>query len=403
MKRIPRWARRLAASLGVLVLVVIALGAGAWADQNYPEYVPVLGGGSRAQLDEAAQQQALRVIEANYWNQHLNANQLSNGSINGMVDSLGDPYTRYLTPAQYRAEQQSYQGAHQAAIGVYLVFENGRPVITGVLPNSPAQKAGVEAGDVILEIDGRDTNGLNADQTSAMIDGAPQSQVKLQVRRGTGSLALTVQRGNFVSPTVVSTKLPGNILYVRIYEFGDTTAQEFRRQLKAGLPARGVILDLREDGGGYVSAAVSVVSQFVQQGEVFSIRGRSGSSTTDVSGNPLAPSIPLAILVDGNTASASEIVSGSLQAHGRATLVGVKTFGKGSVQVDFPLSNGGDLHLTVEHWYLPNGKSVDKGVGLQPNQRVSLPLPQDMYDVATPQRGGAMDPELQAAQRLLGG
>ncbi|MFZ0215843.1 MAG: S41 family peptidase [Candidatus Dormiibacterota bacterium] len=401
MTRIPRWARRLVASLALILLVVVAFGAGTWADQSFPEYVPVFGGQSRAQLDEGAQQQALRVIEAHYWNQQLNGNQLSNGSIDGMVQSLGDPYTRYLTPTQYRAEQQGYQGAHQAAIGVYLVFENGRPVVTGVLPNSPAQKAGVEASDVILQIDGKDTNGLSLDQTSALIDGAAQSAVTLQVQRGTSTLALTMRRGSFVSPTVVSAKLPGDILYLRIYQFGNTTAQEFQQQLKAGLPAKGVILDLREDGGGYVSAATSVVSQFLSSGEVFETKGRDGTQVTRVNGNPLAPNVPLAILVDGNTASASEITSGSLQAHGRATLVGVKTFGKGSVQIDFPLTNGGDLHLTVQHWYLPNGKSVDKGVGLEPQHNVALPAPQDMYDVATPQRGGAMDPQLQAALQVL--
>jgi carboxyl-terminal processing protease len=221
------------------------------------------------------------------------------------------------------------------------------------------------------------------------------------VQRGTSTLALTMRRGSFVSPTVVSAKLPGDILYLRIYQFGDTTAQEFQQQLKAGLPAKGVILDLREDGGGYVSAATAVVSQFLPSGEVFETKGRDGTEVTRVNGNPLAPNVPLAILVDGNTASASEITSGSLQAHGRATLVGVKTFGKGSVQIDFPLTNGGDLHLTVQHWFLPNGKSVDKGVGLEPQKNVALPAPQDMYDVATPRRGGAVDPQLQAALQVL--
>jgi carboxyl-terminal processing protease len=212
-----------------------------------------------------------------------------------------------------------------------------------------------------------------------------------------------VQRENFQSPTVQSLRLDQDILYMRIYQFGDSTQQEFDAQLKVGMPgAKGVILDLRDDGGGFVSAAAAVISRFVASGEAFEQRGRNGEvDRTTVDGNDPAAQVPLVVLVNQNTASASEIVSGSLQAHGRARLVGTKTFGKGSVQIDYQLDNGGDLHLTVAHWFLPNGRTIDK-LGLTPDVPVTLPDPQGMFDVVQPARGHAGDAQLDTALQLLG-
>jgi carboxyl-terminal processing protease len=395
------WARRVLAGLVVLLLLCAAYVAGVYTDQQFPEVVPVIGGGqSRSQLDEPAQQEALRIIEAHYWTEHVDGQALTNGSIQGMVGALNDPFTAYLTPAAYRAEQQDYAGQHSKQIGVFIDYSQATPVVTGIVPGSPAQKAGIEAGDQVLEVDGRSTKGVSADTVGNWIDGSG-AQVSLLLQRGTQQLTVPVTPGAFTSPTVVSTKLPGDILYMRIYEFGDSTAQEFTQQLRAGLPAKGIILDLRGNGGGYVSAAVAVVSSFVKKGEVFSTEGRGQTQRTDVNGNVIAASTPLVVLVDQNTASASEITSGSLLVHGRAKLVGEKTYGKGSEQEDFPLSNGGDLHLTVMHWYLPNGKWIGNHKGIEPNRVVALPQVWDMYDVATPLRSDAPDTQLQAALALL--
>lgn len=400
----PRWARRALAALGGVLVLFVVFGAGAYTDQQFPEVVPVIGGGqSRTQLDDPAQQQAQRVIEAHYWSPKVDGPALTNGSIQGMVEALHDPFTSYLTPAQYRAEQQGYAGQHQAQIGVYLDYAGATPVVTGISPDSPAQKAGIEAGDAILSVDGRATTGVSETTVGSWIDGAPGTPVQLTLQRGAGQLTASVTPGAFTSPTVVSTKLPGDILYLRVYQFGDTTAQEFTQQLRAGLPAKGIVLDLRGNGGGYVSAAVAVVSSFVAKGEVFSTKGRGVVQRTEVTGKAIAGSTPLVVLVDQNTASASEITSGSLLVHGRARLVGERTYGKGSEQEDYPLSNGGDLHLTVMHWYLPNGRWIGNHKGIEPNQVVALAQPWDMYDVATPQRSGAQDAQLQAALTLLGG
>jgi carboxyl-terminal processing protease len=163
----------------------------------------------------------------------------------------------------------------------------------------------------------------------------------------------------------------------------------------------GIVLDLRGDPGGFITAADDVISQFVSSGETFELRDRSGKvERHDVGSKHAAPTVPLVVLVDANSASASEIVAGSLQVHKRAKLVGVTTFGKGSVQQDFELTNGADIHLTVKRWYLPNGQTIDHK-GLQPDIAVTLASPTDVYDVASPAQGFAKDTQLTAALTLL--
>jgi carboxyl-terminal processing protease len=163
-----------------------------------------------------------------------------------------------------------------------------------------------------------------------------------------------------------------------------------------------MVLDLRDDPGGFTSAAVDVISQFVTSGEAFETRGRNGTDHTMVGSEHEAPTIPLIVLVNANSASASEIVAGSLQVHHRTRLVGTVTFGKGSVQTDFPLKDGSDLHLTIERWYLPNGQTIDKK-GLTPDVTVTLANASDEYDVTQPSLGYAKDSQLNEALALLSG
>jgi carboxyl-terminal processing protease len=321
-----------------------------------------------------------------------------------MVQGLGDPYSTYLSPDEYRGQQDQYAGRHMGMIGILVNYVNGFPVVGGVLPNSPALRAGLQTDDVILSVAGKSTQGLTQDQTSVLIRGPAGTVVTMRVRHGaTGpERDVSVTREDFQSPTVQSLRLEHDILYLRIYQFGDATQQEFDAQLRAGLPgARGIILDLRDNGGGFVSAAAAVISRFVASGEAFEQRARDGEvDRTTVDGDDPAAQLPLVVLVNENTASASEIVSGSLQAHGRARLVGAKTFGKGSVQVDYHLDNGGDLHLTVAHWFLPNGRTIDKQ-GLTPDVPVTLPDKQAMFDVVEPARSHAGDTQLNRALELL--
>ena len=389
-----------------LLLLAGSFTGGVWVDQTYPEQVPLLepGTGQRRDLDQASLDEAMRVIQAHYYDPKLDYQKLSRGSVRGLVQSLGDPYTEYLDPQQVKGQQDFYAGRHAGMIGIYVNYRDDYPVISGVLPNSPALKAGLQTDDVILRIGSTDAHGLKSEQTSALIRGPSGSKVTLRVRRGSQELEAVVVRADFQSPSVESVRLEADVLYLRIYDFGDATQREFDAQLSSGLPgARGAVLDLRDNGGGFVNAATAVISRFLASGEAFEERGRAGQvNRTDVTGSHPAAKLPLVVLVNGNTASASEIVSGSLQAHSRARLVGTKTFGKGSVQVDYRLSDGGDLHLTVEHWFLPNGHSVDK-VGLTPDVGVDLTNKAGMFDVVQPARGHAGDTQLNRALQVLAG
>jgi carboxyl-terminal processing protease len=276
-------------------------------------------------------------------------------------------------------------------------------VITGTVSGSPAALAGLKAGDQITKVGDKDMKGVTADQATPLIQGPDGTQVTLTIQRGNQTLTVTITRAVIEIPTVRSSVVGNRIFYLRIYQFGSKTSADFASALKTGLPgANGVILDLRGDPGGFVSAADDVISQFVSSGETFETRGRGSLSRHQVGGTHLAPAVPLVVLVDANTASAAEIVAGSLQVHHRAKLVGTKTYGKGSVQQDFRLKDGSDLHLTVERWYLPNGQTIDHK-GLEPDTTVALANPGDMFDVVQSTSGYAKDAQLNAGLALLAG
>ena len=389
----------------LLVGVLLGAGGGIFADQAYPDYVPAIGlPHGRGHLDEATLSQALRVIEAHYYDPKLDYHKLSNGTVQGLVQALGDPYTSYLSADQFKNQQDSYAGRHTGVIGIYVSFDGAYPTVSGLVPGSPAQKAGLRTGDVILTIDGKDAKGLTADQTAVLIRGPVGTAVLLGLRRGEQELSVSVQRGSFASPMVISLRLDSEILYVRVYQFGTDTQSEFDAQLTADLPgARGVVLDLRDNPGGYIDAATAMISRFLADGEAYELRDRTGAvERKNVSGDHPAASIPVVVLVNGSTASAAEIVSGSLQARHRAQLLGAKTFGKGSVQVDYQLGDGSDLHLTIQHWFLPDGRQIDK-VGLQPDVPVDLASKSDMFDVVQPALGHANDTQLNRALAILEG
>jgi len=385
--------------------VLVSFAAGAWIERSFAGVLPLPPGPSAGdQLDQSKVRQAARIIQTDYYGGQVSGSLLSQGSVRGMVDSLDDPFSQYLTPEQFRSQQDALAGRHDGAIGLTVAFEQGYPVVAGLLPNSPALRAGLQADDVILRIDGTDAHGLTPDRASALIGGADGSQVRLLVGRGAGQLEVPVTRERFQSPTVESIRLPGDLLYLRVYQFGDGTQHEFDSRLEAGRAgARGAVLDLRGNGGGRVSAAIALVSRFVAAGEVFEERGRDGrTERVSVDGDHPASTIPVAVLVDGRSASASEIVAGSLQTHGRGTLIGSRTFGKGSVQVSYELRDGSAVSLTVQHWYLPDGRSIN-GSGLAPDVAVDLPRQTAMFDVVQPARGYAADTQLNQAIAVLRG
>jgi carboxyl-terminal processing protease len=395
-----RAALRGGAILGVLIVVFVA---GVYTDQAYPEYLPYFGHRSVNGVDLTELQQAVRLVQADYVDASVDTKKLSNGTVQGLISALGDPFSAYLDPDQYKKLQQSYQGRY-SGIGIYLSFSASYPIITGTVPGSPAAAAGLQAGDLIVKVGDKDMKGVTSDQATTLIQGPDGTKVTLEVSRGGQLLTKTLTRSEIHVPTVRSAVIANHVLYVRIYQFGTDTSTEFSSALSNGLPgAVGIVLDLRGDPGGFISAADDVISQFVSSGETFELRDRNGKvDSHKVSGQHAAPTLPLVVLVDANSASASEIVAGSLQVHHRAKLVGTVTFGKGSVQQDFELTNGSDIHLTVKRWYLPNGQTIDHK-GLQPDVTVTLPNATDAYDVASPSQGYAKDAQLNAALAGLAG
>jgi carboxyl-terminal processing protease len=397
---------RLRRALGLAVLLVVGLAAGAaagvYADQAYPDQLPLIASRtSHRGLDMATFDRALRVIQNNYYNPKPNYTDLSHGTVRGLVGGLNDRFSYYLDPAEYQRQLNSYAGQY-IGIGVEVSASADYPTVDTVFPDSPAAKAGIKPGDLIVKVDGQDVHGQNPDQTSNLIRGQAGTSVTITIERGGQRQDLKVVREPITIPSVRSVKLEGGVLYIRIYSFGDSTASDFDTALKSGLPAeQAVVLDLRDDGGGFIDAAQNVISQFVPTGEAFELRDHSGNvDRRNVTGSPPDPTLPLLVLVNANSASASEIVAGSLAAHGRAKLVGTVTYGKGSVQQDFPLPDGSDLHLTIRHWFLPDGSTIEQK-GLTPAVTVPLASPDDMFDASKPQLGHAKDMQLNQALDLL--
>jgi carboxyl-terminal processing protease len=396
-----------AARLGgaFLIVALLAFVAGLYVDQAFSgsPFVPYLARHSVGNIDTSELQQAIQVIQANYVDKNLDATKLSHGTVQGLIAALGDPFSAYYDPAAYKKLQDNLQGQY-SGVGIYLTFSAGYPVITGTLPDSPAAKAGLQAGDQIIKVGDKDMKGATADQATTAIQGPNGTKVVLTILRGATTFSVTITRAEITVPSVRSAMIGNQIFYVRIYQFGGNTSQEFDDALRTGLKgAKGIVLDLRDDPGGYISAANDVISEFVTSGENFELRDRYGNvDRSDASGQHRAPSLPLVILVNANSASASEITAGSLQVHQRARLIGTTTYGKGSVQLDFPLNDGSDIHLTIKRWYLPNGVTIDHK-GLTPDIAVTLANPNDEYDVTKPANGFAKDTQLLAALNALAG
>jgi carboxyl-terminal processing protease len=385
----------------VLVILIVGFVAGIYTDQAFPDYLPYVGHRSVSGVDVSQLQQAIRLVQADYVDANVDTKKLSNSTVQGLISGLGDPFSAYFDPDQYKRLQQSYQGRY-SGIGIYLSFTTGYPVITGTVPGSPAAAAGLQAGDQIVKAAGQDTRGITSEKATALIQGPDGTKVTLEISRAGRTFSVTLTRAEIHVPTVRSTVIANHVLYVRIYQFGTDTSTEFATALSNGLPgAVGIVLDLRGDPGGFITAADDAITQFVSSGETFELRDRSGTvERHQVGSKHAAPTLPLVVLVDANSASASEIVAGSLQVHNRAKLVGTTTFGKGSVQQDFQLTGGADIHLTVKRWYLPNGQTIDHK-GLTPDVSVTLANPTDAFDVSAPSQGYAKDAQLNAALALL--
>jgi carboxyl-terminal processing protease len=326
--------------------------------------------------------EALDRISCDYY-RPVAKSRLTNGSIAGAVASLNDRFSHYLTPKQFREfnAPPSFTG-----IGVSVAPGKRGLRVAKVFDGSPAARAGMQEGDVIVEVNGRKLEGVPAEKAIALIKGPPGTDVKLGVEQRRSGRAqvntLTITRATIAEPVVASlTKsVHGKKLgVVALATFSPGAHGEVRegveRELRKG--ARGIVLDLRANGGGLVEEARLIASTFIEKGTIVSTRGRSQpSETLTAEGDAIKPAFPMVVLVDANTASAAEIVTAALQDHHRATVVGTHTFGKGVFQEEEPLSNGGALDITVGEYFTPNGRNlggggVKQGAGITPEVKVA--------------------------------
>ena len=305
--------------------------------------------------------------------------KLVEGAISGMVDALGDPYSMYLNPENLTALRAELDPGY-SGIGVTVDDKevNSVSYVTVVAPmkGSPGERAGLSAGDRVLAVNGVDLTGKPATAAVKLIRGPKGSKVTLTILRGDKDrFNVDITREEIPYPTVEHRMLSGNVGYVHLYQFNQTVGAQIGSALKdlKGQGAKGIILDLRHNPGGLLEEAVTVASDFVPKGRVVSVVYRDGTTKPyDADGPGLG--MPLVVLVDEGSASAAEIVAGAIKDRGAGTLVGAKTFGKGSVQTLTPLANGGGLRLTIAKYLTPAGISINK-VGIAPDVEVVLPPP----------------------------
>ena len=394
MSSLRRQAQRAALAALVVLLVLLLIVAGLWWG-GHPEHLPgFLRNTFVADHQSEVVNEAIQRVSNEYYRK-IPTSKLDDASISGIVASLGDRFSHYLTPSEYREFDSP---PHFTGIGVSVapetVVSHGL-FIAHVFDSSPAARAGLKPGETIVGVGGRPLKGLSQEAATALIKGLPGTNVSLQVEGAASAHSahhaathtLQITRAVISEPVVASlTKVVHGIKLgvVALATFSPGAHGEVREGVEHELHqgARGIVLDLRSNGGGLVEEAQLIASIFVQKGTIVSMRGRSQpSQILDALGDAISPTIPVVVLVDSNTASAAEIVTAALQDHQRATIVGTHTFGKGVFQDEQQLSNGGALDITVGEFFTPNGRNlggggVKEGAGITPE----VPLSKSVVD-----------------------
>ncbi len=342
--------------------------------------------------------QAFQILENNFYYRPLDEQKLIYGALKGMYNSAGDDYTVFLEPKTAQDRKDAENGQF-VGIGVYIEQKDGELRITSVIPNGPAAAAGLQSGDVVLSIDGKSLAGLSLEDQRTPIRGPENSIVTLTVRRAgeANPLDIPITRKRIVIPAVTLDVRPDGIGVLKITGFNDHYKQELDDALKQAQDkkVKGLVLDLRDNGGGYVDGARQLLGRFLPKDSLAMLEDRRPtggnlSPITVIENGPVFD-LPLVVLVNGGTASASEITAGALQDYNRATLIGTKTFGKGSEQSVTQFKDGSSSRVTIANWYTPKQRIIQKE-GLVPDMVVEAPKDQ---------RGTAPDPQLGAATDLL--
>lgn len=302
----------------------------------------------------------------------LSDQEILQKALKGMVSAL-DPHSEYLTKDEVDKFDELTSGNY-AGIGLEVEQQEGRLIVIAPIDGSPAKKAGILSGDAIVRIDNTLITNMGLQEIIVLMRGELGSTVKLDVERDGNIIQISVVREVVDSVSLTSRWLDGNILYVRISQFQGDTGKEFRHAINVKSQEKslsGLVLDLRDNPGGVLQSAVAVVDVFINDGMIVYTDGRHEQSKSQfrATKNTLLPTVPMVVLVNQGSASASEIVAGALQDHGRGLVMGTETFGKGSVQTIVPLSNGAAVKLTTALYYTPNGRSI-QAQGIVPDIRV---------------------------------
>jgi carboxyl-terminal processing protease len=357
--------------------MVLLLVFGIWVGGRHPGWLPgFVRGPLVGDTHSAVVREAIARVHDTYYRK-IPEDQLANDAIDGIVRRLDDRFSNYFTPAEYRRFKDS-QNSRFSGIGLAVTDDRRGLRIETVYDGSPAKRAGMRAGDVIVAAGGRRLAGLTSDEAVSFIKGPPGTEVKVTWLRGKRRVTKTIVRSEVSVPAVASELDRAGACragVVRLAQFSSGAHAELYAALKR-LKRRGAkvfVLDLRGNGGGLVSEAQLVASAFLRGGKIVTTRGRAvPERTLNATGDPVIPTQPLVVLVDRSTASASEIVTGALQDRRRAKVVGTRTFGKGVFQEVVELSNGGALDITAGQYFTPSGrnlggKGVSTGSGIQPD------------------------------------
>ena len=294
----------------------------------------------------------------------------ADGAIRGMMDSLDDPHAAYLAPDQYSMMRQDIRGYFEG-IGAEVGVRNGLITIVAPIPDTPADDAKLKTGDVILEVDGESTRGMELFEVINLIRGQQGTPVRLLVRRvRTGETEeLEIIRGVIPLESVRLRMLVGRIGHLRITSFSGTSKEELQQALERFTRSQGagLVVDIRNNPGGLVSSVVEVTSQFVDEGLVlYQLDGQGNRRDWNAESGGMALNVPMVVLMNNGSASASEVFAGAIMHHGRAPTIGVTTYGKGSVNNLWPLTDGSAVNFTIARWYTPSGKLIE-GEGVTPD------------------------------------
>ena len=368
---------RFASSLTAALLVIFSFVGGYVLGQSPAAPMQLFGGtavSAQADAQFAPFWEVWDLVHERYLRQPVDDNTLIEGAIDGMLATLDDPHTRYLSPQDQQAAQESMDGEFQG-IGAEVEDVDGNITVVTPIDGSPAEAAGIQPGDILRQADGVDLTGMDVSEAAALVRGPAGTTVSLVIERDGELLNIDIVRDVIKLATVRGEILEEGIAYLRLSRFGNTTDTELA-EILPGLLAEnpsGLILDLRRNPGGSLDTTVEIADQFLDEGLVLVERFGDGDERPfEADNDGLAQEIPMVVLIDEGSASASEVLAGAIQDRNRGVIIGQISFGKGTVQTWHTLSNNGGVRVTIAEWLTPNNGSIHE-TGLTPDYYIPLP------------------------------